>query len=209
MKTSYDILCIFFFKGLDCEWKPDFDVQNISNKKLDLDASKKHRPNTFQIATREKVFILEAKNLVDTLDEFDLMKFGDLVFFSEKLVKLGYGFEQDAKKISHSFPIFEHKFSKFSQSVLNIETMAIRAETLNPKVFPYSAESANTKLKGLSKLTWSCFGKPLDKRECLSNWANNPLRNAQLRYAAMDALVLIKIFDFIKNNCKDLNMPLR
>jgi hypothetical protein len=110
--------------------------------------------------------------------------------------------------ILHSFPIFEHKFSKFSQSVRSIDTMTIRAGMLNPKVFPNSAESAKTKLKGLSKLTWICFGKPLDKRECLSNWANNPLRNVQLRYAAMDALVLIKIFDYIQKNCKDLNIPL-
>jgi hypothetical protein len=30
--------------------------------------------------------------------------------------------------------------------------------------------------RGLSKLTSICFGKPLNKLECLSNWENKPLR---------------------------------
>lgn len=66
--------------------------------------------------------------------------------------------------------------------------------------------SGTPKPKGLSKLTFLCFGKPLDKRECMSNWANRPLRHAQLRYAALDAFVLIKINDLFVEKFKALNI---
>ena len=60
--------------------------------------------------------------------------------------------------------------------------------------------------KGLSELTRRCFGKPLDKSECLSNWERRPLRKAQLRYAALDAYVLIKIHDYVQERSRQLNV---
>jgi ribonuclease D len=60
--------------------------------------------------------------------------------------------------------------------------------------------------KGLSELTRRCFGKQLDKSECLSNWERRPLRQAQLIYAALDAFVLIKIHDFIQERCRQLDV---
>lgn len=62
------------------------------------------------------------------------------------------------------------------------------------------------KTKGLSKLTESCFGKPLDKSECMSNWQNRPLRQNQIRYASLDAFILIEIHDFIQQRIKELNI---
>lgn len=62
------------------------------------------------------------------------------------------------------------------------------------------------KTKGLSKLTESCFGKPLDKSECMSNWQNRPLRKDQIKYACLDAYILIEIHDFIQQRIKELNI---
>ena len=62
------------------------------------------------------------------------------------------------------------------------------------------------KLKGLSRLTHSCFGRPLDKSECMSNWGNKPLRWNQMRYAALDAFVLIQIHDFIQQKLTAYNV---
>ncbi len=39
------------------------------------------------------------------------------------------------------------------------------------------------------------LGKKLSKFEQCSNWENRPLRKAQLHYAAMDAFILIKIYE--------------
>ena len=80
---------------------------------------------------------------------------------------------------------------------------------MNPTIFQNEIQIMNnskSKPKGLSKLTMICLGKPLDKRECMSNWDNKPLRKAQLNYAALDALVLIKIHDYIQNKCKEMNI---
>jgi hypothetical protein len=83
--------------GLDCEWQPMMD-----NEEVNIDVScdfldnissnyteKRNRPNTFQIATRNKTFVVEVKNLVDVLSESCLKKFGDFVLFNDNIIKLG------------------------------------------------------------------------------------------------------------------------
>jgi len=60
--------------------------------------------------------------------------------------------------------------------------------------------------KGLSELTRKCFGAPLNKSECLSNWDRRPLRKAQLQYSALDSFVLIQIHDFIQERSKKLGV---
>jgi ribonuclease D len=46
---------------------------------------------------------------------------------------------------------------------------------------------------GLSGLTEACLGRPLDKRQRMTNWEDRPLTSEQINYAAMDAKVLIDI----------------
>jgi len=47
---------------------------------------------------------------------------------------------------------------------------------------------------GLSGLTASVLGRPLQKAEQISDWARRPLRSSQLTYAALDAFVGLEIF---------------
>ena len=220
--------------GMDCEWKPIFDQEEeATNVELQEETTtatttttiadtsspsidKKNRPSTFQIATRARVFIVETKSLVDSLDDELVQKFGDLVLFSETLIKLGYGFAQDGKKLANSFPLFKFRFVNFVEDVINLDEIAEDCRKMNPKIFECNNEAMGAgggggnkgppKPRGLSKLTMTCLGKPLDKRECMSNWDNKPLRPAQLNYAALDAFVLIKIHDFIQSRCKELNV---
>lgn len=51
----------------------------------------------------------------------------------------------------------------------------------------------------LTTLVQHCFGKPLDKSEQFSNWEKRPLRQNQLMYAALDAHVLIEVFDVLRD----------
>lgn len=90
------------------------------------------RPDTFQIATRQKVFIVDSRDLVDLLDENDIDRFGNLILFSENMLKLGYDFDQDSKKLFHSFSKFKHVFFEFSESVININQiiMDVKFETI-------------------------------------------------------------------------------
>lgn len=111
--------------GLDCEWKPIFDEKDEDGQLDELSNGaaneKNKRPNLLQVATREKTFLIEFRDLPDSLDDELVDKFGQLLFFSENVLKLGYAFDQDGRKLSHVFPKFQHKFSDFVDSVVNID----------------------------------------------------------------------------------------
>ena len=110
---------------LDVEDSPSIEeLDEIDSVASQSAVDKKNRPSTLQIATRERYFILETKNLVDTLDESLLNKFGELILFSDDLIKLGYGFQQDGKKLSYSFSIFKYRFVNFIEDVVNIDEVA-------------------------------------------------------------------------------------
>lgn len=47
---------------------------------------------------------------------------------------------------------------------------------------------------GLTNVAETYLGRPLDKRLTVSDWAKRPLTPAQLRYAALDAHVLVQIY---------------
>lgn len=150
------------------------------------------------------------KYLIDTLDESHINRFGELILFNEGLLKFGYSFQQDSKKLSSSFPKFRHRFCEFEDDVINIDEVVANIQkksdlftddSMEPKV-----KSSQKQPKGLSELTRKCFGKPLNKSECISNWDSRPLRHAQLKYAALDAFVLLQIHDFIQERSKLLDV---
>ena len=62
------------------------------------------------------------------------------------------------------------------------------------------------KAQGLSALVGTMLGKPLDKRPQCSDWNRRPLRESQIIYAALDALVLILIYDKIVERIVALNL---
>jgi ribonuclease D len=51
----------------------------------------------------------------------------------------------------------------------------------------------------LKKLVEITCNQQLDKRETLSRWKNRPLREGQMKYAAIDAYILLDIYDRFKN----------
>ena len=57
------------------------------------------------------------------------------------------------------------------------------------------AESDASSVKSLSALVQKVLGSPLDKRQQLSNWEARPLSGNQMRYAAIDAWVLMRLMD--------------
>lgn len=63
---------------------------------------------------------------------------------------------------------------------------------------PYPKVSSG---EGLNSIVEQCFGKCLNKDEQCSNWENRPLRDSQITYAALDAHVLIEIYQLFSNTC--------
>lgn len=235
---------------------------------INSSGDKNQRADLFQIAARTRTFLVEVRDLVDRLDQEQLNRFGRLVLFNDDLIKLGYNFEQDSHRLTHSFWAFQHRFCEFTQTVVNLDQVASDldrrfnllgdgskstavSETMNTKheflILPEDqnrtseASESDTSLassttnslttpacasrnvkqstgaaasaakknggakpKGLSKLTQQLLGKPLDKRECMSNWQNKPLRDAQRRYAALDAFVLIQIHDLFAEKLRSI-----
>jgi ribonuclease D len=58
--------------------------------------------------------------------------------------------------------------------------------------------SSLLKGRGLSEYAMEFLGKPLDKAEQCSNWSIRPLRQSQLEYAALDAWVLVAIWEHMQ-----------
>ena len=53
---------------------------------------------------------------------------------------------------------------------------------------PASEAEAVAADKGLRELVSQCLGKPLDKKEQLSDWERRPLRLTQIHYAGKNAM---------------------
>lgn len=49
--------------------------------------------------------------------------------------------------------------------------------------------------KGLAGVVEGFFGLPLDKRDQISDWDRRPLTENQIVYAALDAFVLLEIYE--------------
>ena len=54
-------------------------------------------------------------------------------------------------------------------------------------------KTVEPKGKGLKDVVSIVFKRPFSKHEQCSGWNNRPLRKAQIHYAALDAMVLVKI----------------
>ncbi|KAH9306065.1 hypothetical protein KI387_010469, partial [Taxus chinensis] len=129
-----------------------------------------------QIATEKKVLIFDMIGLSegehDALDT--CLK---VVFHSPNILKLGYAFHRDLEQLFESYRDLE--CFHFCDGILDLQ-----------KVYG-SAKG------GLSGLTKTILGSDLNKERRMSNWERRPLTPSQLHYAALDAAVLIAIFNIL------------
>ncbi|CAA3020195.1 uncharacterized protein ZK1098.3-like isoform X2 [Olea europaea var. sylvestris] len=141
--------------------------------------SKASKVSIMQISSDKKVYIFDLiklhENVPTVLDEcFARM------LHSPSILKLGYNLQCDAYQLAHSYG--ELNCFKHCEMLLDIQN-----------VF-------KEQRGGLSGLAKKILGNGLNKTTRNSNWEQRPLTQYQLEYAALDAAVLLHIFQHVRNH---------
>ncbi|CAI2324545.1 unnamed protein product [Caenorhabditis sp. 36 PRJEB53466] len=86
--------------------------------------------------------------------------------------------------------------SMSNESMEVMESEAVATSSSSEVAKPAKEENVKQFLnKGLSFICEKVLGRPLDKTEQCSVWDRRPLRNLQMRYAAMDAYCMLMLYD--------------
>ncbi|XP_068660628.1 uncharacterized protein [Aristolochia californica] len=139
------------------------------------------RPNKvsiMQIASEKRVFIFDLIKLY--ADEPDILNNClKRVFGSSRILKLGYNLRGDLQQLSQSYSRLE--CFKYYEMLLDIQKLFIDQRG------------------GLSGLAKKILGAGLNKTRRNSNWEERPLSQNQIEYAALDAAVLVHIFQQVRS----------
>ncbi|KAK6628797.1 hypothetical protein RUM43_002613 [Polyplax serrata] len=182
--------------GVDAEWKPCFGF-----------GYKENTLSLFQVATKQKVYILDIPSLNSSAPTPMWCSFMTDFIGNSKLLKLGFNVAGDLSILkntlskSHSLSI---PLGFMENSFLDLDALwKTLVRSYNFK-FPYSssASSSSSSSGGLSTLIELCMGKTLDKSDRFSNWEQRPLRNSQIVYAALDAFCLLEAYNVIVRECQ-------
>jgi len=138
-----------------------------------------NKVSILQIATGKKVFVFDLIKLFET-EKDALDSCLKLVFHSPNILKLGYALHNDLEQLFQSYG--DLVCFHFCEATLDLQKL-----------------SGSSK-GGLSGLTKTVLGGYLNKARRMSNWDQRPLNHSQLHYAALDAAVLIAIFN---NLCRE------
>lgn len=168
---------------MDAEWPP-IVAAGSSVEKLSL----------LQVSSINKCYLIDALKLKHSVH---WTEFTEKILNSKSITKVGFSFHNDLSLIKETFPLrveFQPKqvfdLNKVMEFVLSEYPVLISETDM--------AEARRKDLKGLSKHVFLLFGKPLDKCEQFSDWSRRPLREEQVKYAALDAFCLVEIFNELK-----------
>ena len=141
-------------------------------------------PQTLQIGGEKYVYVIDCISLKGNkkLDEV-LSK----VFSSPNSIILGFSFHNDYDKFKDSF-----RFMDYIQNFIDIQELI--------KVQEILYKHDGSRQMGLKKACQEYLGQDLCKFDTISNWAQRPLRKAQMHYAALDANVLVSILKRMKED---------
>ncbi|XP_033725310.1 exonuclease mut-7 homolog isoform X2 [Pecten maximus] len=196
--------------GIDSEWKPGFGntVQRLA---------------LMQLAVLDHIYLLDIIYLSQHLQEDDWQQFVACVFCNPAILKLGYGLDSDFQMFVKMFPFLKENLSHMCR-VVELEKVAQKVIDKTVNLLPETGQSdeedapledcdsgVNIKFpkkeaRGLSELVRQTLGRPLSKTEQMSNWERRPLRPAQITYAALDAHVLLEVYDELIRQAQKLKM---
>ncbi|CAK9328432.1 unnamed protein product [Citrullus colocynthis] len=142
-----------------------------------IKGKKPNKVSIMQIASEKMAFIFDLIKLYDDVPDL-LDNCLTRILQSSSILKLGYNFLCDVKQLSHSYESLQ--CFKHYEMLLDIQN-----------VFDHSG--------GLSGLAKKVLGAGLNKTRRNSDWEQRPLTANQLEYAALDAVVLVHIFQHVRD----------
>ena len=174
-----EINVIFINRSLDLEQNYDLYFKNSEYIGIDTEWVE-----SLQINVRTQTAIMQlsdydGKNIF-ILDIIELVKYEKFSELFENLFKdkkfIAFDFENDLEVL----PEYIYTFFKEKAIIIDIKNL------YEIKYFE--------KCPSFSKVCEKIIGKPLCKYEQCSNWERRPLRQSQLHYAALDALLLCLVY---------------
>ncbi|XP_070106547.1 exonuclease mut-7 homolog isoform X1 [Equus caballus] len=168
--------------GVDLEWRPSFGTGGRPQVSL------------MQVAVEGHVFLLDLLVLSQTSQAFSQLVLR--LLSDPSITKLGYGMAGDLRSLGASCPALAH-VEKQLRGSLDLQQVHRQMRVVD---MPAPSVDGTKGPRGLSLLVQQVLGKPLDKRQQLSNWDRRPLSEAQLVYAATDAYCLLEVYRVL---CRD------
>lgn len=174
--------------SIDCEWKPSFG------------AAQSHVA-LIQIATIDKVYLIDSLILNKPEYQSFWCSFYKSFLDNAEIIKVGFGIEQDLKEMKSSI-VGLGNIKVQGEGLLDLGTLWKCLLSIG-LILPGNSDTGGN---SLTSLVQSCFGLPLEKSEQCSNWELRPLRRTQIMYAALDAHVLVQIYEFLQKLCFEQNI---
>ena len=117
------------------------------------------------------------------------------VFANDALIKVGFAFRNDWRELDALMPGLRDR----STPVVDVQSLVMGPPGSGGEGRRVSGR-LGAKTPGLSSVTEALLGRPLDKTCQRSDWLRRPLSAVQLRYAALDAVVLLDIVRCLLGN---------
>lgn len=177
LDTCIEVIKDFDVVGIDAEWKP---TMGLTPSRLSL----------VQLAVWDGVYVLDMLKLSEILSEEQWGQLYTDVLSSNEILKLGFGIAEDLKLLAETIKFPGGKIHNVVDLCSFAEKLRCDCPTLMKPVVPKERGH-----KGLSELTRTLLGLPLNKDEQCSDWENRPLRQSQMKYAALDAFCLLQLYE--------------